>query len=103
MGRVKTPEEIFSINLLKPIKKLSLKIEKYEDHSCRIFLGRQEPTSLRRRQNDQNTLKYDQKHHFYATILARRRQIGPRRRQTLKYEEPRSPDPGVSTGMLHIQ
>ena len=68
-------------------------------HTCRMFLGRREPTSLRRRQNDQNTLKFDQKHHFYATILARRRQIGPRRRQTLKYEEPRSPDPGVSTGM----
>ena len=24
-------------------------------------------------QNDQNTLKFDQKHHFYATILARKR------------------------------
>ena len=68
-------------------------------HTCRMFLGRWEPTSLRRRQNDQNTLKFGQKHHFYATILARRRQNGPRRRQTLKSGEPRSPDPGVSTGM----
>ena len=64
-----------------------------------MFLGRWEPTSLRRRQNDQNTLKFGQKHHFYATILARRRQNGPRRRQTLKSGEPTSPDPGVSTGM----
>ena len=46
---------------------------------------------MRRCQYDQNTLKFDQKHHFYATILARRR-------QTLKSGEPRSPDPGVSTG-----
>ena len=38
---------------------------------------------------------------FFATILARRRQNGPRRRQTLTSEEPRSPDPGVSTGMAH--
>ena len=69
-------------------------------HSCRIFLGRREPTSLRRRQSDQNTPNFGQKHHFYATILARRCQNGPRRRQTLKSGEPRSPDPGVSTGML---
>ena len=53
-------------------------------HTCRMFLGRQEPTSLRQRQNDQNTQKCGQKHHFHATILARRRQKGPRRRQTLK-------------------
>ena len=61
--------------------------------SCRIFLGQWEPTSLRRRQNDHSTLKFDQKHHVYATILARRR-------QTLKSGELRSPDPGVSTGMV---
>ena len=48
---------------------------------------------MRRCQYDQNTLKFDQKHHFYATILARRR-------QTLKSGEPRSPDPGVYTGMV---
>ena len=42
--------------------------------------------------------KFGQKHHFFATILARRRQNGPRLRQTLKAGEPRSPDPGVSTG-----
>ena len=65
-------------------------------HTCRMLLGRREPTS---RQNDQNTLKFGQKQHFYATILARRRQNGPRRHQTLKSGEPRSPDPGVSTGM----
>ena len=69
-------------------------------HTCRMFLGRWEPTSLRRCHNDQNTLRIGQKHHFYATILARRCQNGPRRRQTLKSGEPRSPDPGVSTGML---
>ena len=63
----------------------------FKNHGCRIFLGRQEPTYLRRRQNDQNTLKIYQTHHFYATILARRR-------QTLKSWEPRSPDPGVCTG-----
>ena len=51
---------------------------------------------------NKNTLKYDQKHHFYATILARRRQIGPRRRQTLKSEELQSPDPGVSTGLVLV-
>ena len=69
-------------------------------HTCRMFSGRREPTSLRRRQNDQkNTLKFGQKHHFYATILARGRQNGPKRRQTLKSGEPRSPDPGFSTGM----
>ena len=33
-------------------------------------------------------------------ILARGRQIGHRWRQTLKSGEPRSPDPGVSTGMI---
>ena len=37
----------------------------------------------------QNTLKFGQKHHFYATILARRRQNGLRRSQ----------DPDVSIGM----
>ena len=63
-----------------------------------MFLGRQ-PTSLRRHQNDQNTLKFGQKQQFYATILARRHQNGLRRRQTLKSVEPRSPDPGISTGM----
>ena len=53
-------------------------------HGCRMLLRTWEPISLRRRQDDQNTLKFDQKQHFYATILARRRQIGPRRPQTLK-------------------
>ena len=57
-------------------------------HTCRMLLGRREPTS---RQNDQNTLKFGQKQHFYATILARRRQNGPRRHQTLRGAEiPRS-------------
>ena len=65
-----------------------------------MFLGRREPTLLRRRQNVQNTLEFGQKHHFYATIFARRRQNAPRRRQTLKSGELRSPVPGVSTGML---
>ena len=60
-------------------------------HTCRMFLGRREPTSLRRHQNDQNTLKFSQKHHFYATNLARRHQNGQRRRQTLKSGEPKSP------------
>ena len=69
------------------------------DMSGRMFSGRREPTLLRRRQNDQNTLEFGQKHHFYATILARRRQNGPRRRQTLQSGELRSQDPGVSTGM----
>ena len=56
-----------------------------------MFLGRQEPT-----------LEFGQKHHFHATILARRRQNGPRQCQTLKYGELRSPDPGVATGMRWI-
>ena len=58
-----------------------------------MYLGRRETTCQRRCQNDQNTLKFGQKYHFYATILARRHQNGPRRRQMT------SPDPGVSTGM----
>ena len=46
--------------------------EQLEQHTCRMFLGRRKPTSLRQRQNDQNTLKFGQKYHFYTTILARR-------------------------------
>ena len=57
------------------------------EHTCSIFL---EPTSLRRCHNDQNTLKFGQKHHFYAKILTRLCQNGPRRHQTLKFWEPRS-------------
>ena len=49
-------------------------------------------TSLRRHQNDQSTLKFGQKHHLYAIIVARRHQNDPRRRQTLNSGEPRSPD-----------
>ena len=71
-------------------------------HTCRMFLGRWEPTSLRQRQIDLNTLKVGQKHHFYTTVLARRRQNGPGRRETLKSGEPRSPEPGVSTGMVEF-
>ena len=71
-----------------------------QGHTCRIFLRRQESTFFQALSNDQNTPKFHQKLHFYATIFGRRRQKGPRRRQTLKYEEPRSSDPGVSTGMF---
>ena len=66
----------------------------HQNHSCRIFVWRREPTSLRWRQDDQNTLKFNQKHNFYATILARQH-------QTLKSGEPKSPDPGVSTGVSY--
>ena len=76
------------------------------NHTCRIFLRRREPTFSQATSNDQHTPKSHQKHHFYATIFARRRQNGPRRcqngsrrHQTQRQEEPRSSDPDLSTCM----
>ena len=47
--------------------------------------------------------KISSKTSFSAIIFARRHQKGPRRRQTLKYEDQRSSDPGLSISMLTNQ
>ena len=57
------------------------KLTYYVNHTCRIFLWQREPTFSQATSNDQHTPKFHQKHHFYATIFARQRLNGPRRRQ----------------------